>query len=95
MQRSLPDCGMTAEGRQSKMTYQWTVEESVEERAANRRVGGVGALLLHDQAQARPQRKLVLYILSGIFSEDDSEIVALQLFRHYDSAKPLVEIYIA
>jgi len=88
---------MTAEGKGIKEAYQWEAKSQWKQPVINTPV----AIHVHFYFETKCRRdldnrnKLVLDALTGIVYVDDSQIDELHLYRHYDKAKPRIEVLIS
>ena len=88
---------MTAEGKAIKEAYQWEAKAQWRGKPLLTEVDLT--LRFYFKTKCRRdldnQNKLILDALSGVVYEDDSQVAALHLHRHFDAANPRIEIVVA
>ena len=89
-----PTMYMTREGKQLKEAYQWELKSQWRKPPLASEL----SLSIHFYFKTKRRRdldnqnKLILDALNGIVYEDDSQIAALHLYRHYDAKNPRIEL---
>ena len=85
---------MTAQGKSIKTAYQWEAQAQWRTPPLTGELKVTARFFFGTKRKADLDNfnKLWQDALSGIVYEDDSQIAELHLYRHYDKAKPRIEI---